>query len=91
MQSSTAACNEGMQTGKDRQKRGNNKSTIPRCDLCDILGHSTKDCFHLKDAKFTVAKKKRGADSRKDRRRNKGRRKMRVRIDQMKDQAVRVM
>lgn len=73
---------KGGKQGKDRQKRGdNNKSTIPRCDLCDIPGHSTKDCFHLKDAKFAVANKKRGADSRKDRHSNKGRKKMRVRID----------
>jgi hypothetical protein len=72
---------KGGKHKKDQQSRGDNKSTVPRCDLCDTPGHSTKDCFHLKDAKFAVASKKRGADSRKDRHTNKERKKMRVKID----------
>ena len=76
---------KGGKQSKDNQGRGDNKSTIPRCDICDTPGHSTKDCYHLKDAKHAVASKKRGADSRKDRHNNKSRKKMRVRINDSDD------
>jgi hypothetical protein len=47
---------KGGSQQKDQQNRGDNrKSNIPRCDQCDTPDHSTKDCFHLKDAKFAVA------------------------------------
>ena len=68
--------------GKDSQVRGDYKSKVPKCEVCEIPGHQTKDCFHLRTAKAAVASKKRGADSGKERHSSSNnRKKTRVTID----------
>ena len=51
---------------KDHRNRGDNKPKVPVCDLCDVPGHHTKDCFHLRTAKAAVANTKRGRDPKRD-------------------------
>ena len=45
---------------KDLRNRGDNKPKVPVCDMCDVPGHHTKDCFHLWTAKAAVVNTKRG-------------------------------
>ena len=40
------------------------KPKVPVCNICDVPGHHTKDCFHLRTAKAAVANTKRGRDPR---------------------------
>ena len=49
---------------KDHRNRGDYKPKVPVCDICDVPGHQTKDCFHLRTAKAAVANTKRGRDPR---------------------------
>ena len=51
---------------KDHRNRGDNKPKVPVCDIRDIPGHQTKDCFHLRTAKAAVANTKRGQNPRRD-------------------------
>ena len=67
--------------GKDSQVRGDYKSKVPKCEICEIPGHQTIDCFHLRTAKAAVASKKRGADSGKERHSSNNRKETRVTID----------